>query len=325
MDTFQFILSVLNSTGVRLFIICISVIAILALFRERLLGCSDKPSQPKQIHTYYISGILLLLLIQLGSYIAVVSDPKGETLMQYISFAATLSSLILSILAIIYTMVSNSKGDTHVAKLESASSKPTSSSEVFKLQMESLKTVVNSIEEFNGLATDLKEALGQEIKQISNKLQSDNKYIKAKLARMVSNGQSLDMRDGNTMSFEKHLTGSSLMGALAIYIFFVATEKKISKIPVDWFTSCGVDGSYSCGYLIATASIFPIRLKVEAEDNKMLFIHSLENNLDFNSERCEDLLNLAYSKDEEVKELFYNYLGLIKDNIKKLSNKDSCD
>lgn len=138
--------------------------------------------------------------------------------MQYISFAATLSSLILSILAIIYTMVSNSKGDTHVAKLESASSKLTSSSEVFKLQMESLKTVVNSIEEFNGLATDLKEALGQEIKQISNKLQSDNKYIKAKLARMVSNGQSLDMRDGNTMSFEKHLTGSSLMGALAIYI-----------------------------------------------------------------------------------------------------------
>lgn len=78
---------------------------------------------------------------------------------------------------------------------------------------------------------------------------------------------------------------------------------------------------YSCGYLIATASIFPIKLNIKVEDDKILFIHSMENDSDFNSQRCEDLLNLEYK--EELKESFNKSLKTIKAKIEKLSNKDS--
>lgn len=287
MDTFQFTLNLLDSTAARLCIICISVIAILALFRERLLGCSDKPSQPRHIHTYYISGILLLLLIQLGSYIAVVSDPKGETLMQYISFAATLSSLILSILAIIYTMVSNSKGDTHVAKLESASSKLTSSSEAFKLQIENLTAATRSIAEFKTLASDLKEAIDQKIEQ----LQTHNRHIEAKLDFALSNMQGerggVSDEGSNLISFEEYLDNGSVYGVLAIYIFILACEKHISKVFLD---SLDINADYSAGYLIATACIFPLNIKIEEIDSRKA-ISDLSHNLhSFDSNLCEIIL-----------------------------------
>lgn len=320
MDTYKFILDLLNSGTAKLLIFFISVIAILVLFRKCLLegsdssSPSDRPSLYRHIHVYYICGILLLLLIQLGSYVVVVSDPKGETLTQYISFASTLSSLILSILAIIYTMISNSKGDTHVAKLEVASSKLTSAS---KSQMEGLTTILNSIEEFKNLSSELKNTLAQEIKQMRDSIDDYGKNFNTLFVNsMVSNGQGRD----NGVNFETYLKQSSLLGTLAIYTFFLSIEKKVSKIPVDFFTSYG-DAMYSCGYLIATASIFPIKLNIKVEDDKILFIHSMENDSDFNSQRCEELLNLEYK--EELKESFNKSLKIIKAKIEKLSNKDS--
>lgn len=325
MDTFQFTLSVLDSTGVRLFIICISVIAILALFRERLLGCSDKPSQPKHIHTYYISGILLLLLIQLGSYIAVVSDPKGETLMQYISFAATLSSLILSILAIIYTMVSNSKGDTHVAKLESASTKLTTSADEFAKQIKSLETIASSIHEFKSVASklkdDLRDAIEQKIEEMGYNLQ---KTQYEHIQQIKGNGDvnsDLNKRTNGLPPFKEYLERGSLLGGFSIYVLLLAKKRGVLRVPFNLFVA-NSSSDYCYGYLIATAAVYSLGLSIEVPDEGKLDILVQNITLDFQPDTCKEILkqkiNALPEAHEAQKEFWNNELLEVEDKIENL-------
>lgn len=91
-----------------------------------LITCRIFPkTEPNKlkIHLLYISSILLFIIVELCSYIAIDSDPHGQLLMPYISFASTLASIILSVLAIILTIVSTSKGDSFIVKIEQTFSK----------------------------------------------------------------------------------------------------------------------------------------------------------------------------------------------------------
>ena len=104
---------ILQSGIIQLIIVCVAFFAIALCFLRSKLD-----EKNRTIHLLYISGILSFLIVELLSYICVKSDADGKTITSYVSFAATWSSLILSIVAIIYSIVTNNKGENVYAKIE---------------------------------------------------------------------------------------------------------------------------------------------------------------------------------------------------------------
>lgn len=80
------------------------LLAIIALF---YIGVKNKPTGGlnKSFHLWYICGIAVFIVIELVTCI-IVGNIEAVNIMNYISFAATLASLILSVLAIFMTVLS---------------------------------------------------------------------------------------------------------------------------------------------------------------------------------------------------------------------------
>lgn len=80
------------------------LLAIVSLF---YIGVKNKPTNgmSKSIHVWYICGISAFVIVELITFI-VMSNADAQNIMNNISFASTLSSLILSVLAIFMTVLS---------------------------------------------------------------------------------------------------------------------------------------------------------------------------------------------------------------------------
>ena len=92
--------AILNSGILKLVVLLLAIIAIVFLFLKY-----RKDEEPPKIHIYYISGLCIFIIIELVTYICVNND-NATDIVSYISFASTLSSLFLSVVAIIYAIVS---------------------------------------------------------------------------------------------------------------------------------------------------------------------------------------------------------------------------
>ncbi|MDE6537668.1 MAG: hypothetical protein K2M13_06495 [Muribaculaceae bacterium] len=134
------------------------LVAIIALvFIGMKYGTSLKD---KKLHLCYICGICIFLIIELATYICIQSDHSVE-IISYISFASTLSSLILSVVAIIYAIVSNNKGEVQYGKIDSASSKITESVSEFSRKSEELtqglSNVLSKLDEVKNISIETRD------------------------------------------------------------------------------------------------------------------------------------------------------------------------
>ena len=148
-----------TSPTFNLLSILVAVIAI--VFIGLKYGASLKD---KKLHLCYICGICLFLIIELATYICIQSDHSAE-IISYIYFASTLSSLILSVVAIIYAIVSNNKGELQYGKIDSASSKITESvSEFSKKSKEltkGLSDVLIKLDEVKNISIETRDSVSQ--------------------------------------------------------------------------------------------------------------------------------------------------------------------
>ena len=102
--------TILNSDILKLFVVLLAIIAIVFLFLKY-----RKDDERPKIHMYYISGLCIFIILELVTYICVNND-NATDIVSYISFASTISSLFLSVVAIIYAIVSNNKGEAQYQK-----------------------------------------------------------------------------------------------------------------------------------------------------------------------------------------------------------------
>lgn len=110
-----------TSPTFNLLSILVTIIAI--VFIGLKYGTSLKD---KRLHLGYICGICIFLIVEPCNVYLHTKRSLAE-IVSYISFASTLSSLILSVVAIIYAIVSNNKGEVQYGKIDNASSKITDS------------------------------------------------------------------------------------------------------------------------------------------------------------------------------------------------------
>lgn len=118
----------------------------------------------KKLHLCYICGICIFLIIELATYICIQSDHSVE-IISYISFASTLSSLILSVVAIIYAIVSNNKGEVQYGKIDSASNRITESVTEFSRKSEDLtqglSNVLIKLDELKNISIETRDNVSQ--------------------------------------------------------------------------------------------------------------------------------------------------------------------
>ena len=94
--------TIINSDILKLFVVILAVVAIVFMF----LKFRSNDVGNRKIHIYYISGLRVFVILELITYICVNND-NATDIVSYISFASTLSSLLLSVVAIIYAIIYN--------------------------------------------------------------------------------------------------------------------------------------------------------------------------------------------------------------------------
>lgn len=90
-------------TSTAQLLICLAALVwIVWLFLK--YGSKHVGSAATKVHTLYISGIGTLIILELVVYICIKASVDKQTIMETVAFGATLSSLIMSVLAIIFTI-----------------------------------------------------------------------------------------------------------------------------------------------------------------------------------------------------------------------------
>lgn len=221
----------LNSDLLKLFVVLLAIIAIVFLFLK-----FRKDDEHPKTHMYYISGLCIFIVLELVTYICVNNDNATE-IVSYISFASTISSLFLSVVAIIYAIVSNNKGEAQYQKIDRASDRISNSVDKFSELSEGLSGNINSIlaklDEIKIISNETKNA-------ISNASQPNPNVLKG----------SINISE----LFENYIKYGSYSGNLALLACCYSYEKNKPFNTVDAF---GTNSSYSYGYIIAS-SVFGI-------------------------------------------------------------------
>jgi len=204
--------------------------------------------QNKEIHYRYAISYLLstiILLVALAYY-------DVPNLVDKFSFALTLSSLLLAILAIFYTIISANKQDSQFSKILEATSKlgisVTDISEASTAISKLTKDIPTHFETINSRIGDIQDTY-KSLSEIENKREFDSK----------------DKENPEEVSFKKVLAPLHFNGMAVLYWFTVASfkSKSIDYSEFQEFEMANID--YAIGFLNAFEATGLIDFKLHKE------------------------------------------------------------
>ncbi len=283
----------------KLISILVSIIIIVYLFLRNKRNEDDPKC--RMLHTYYISGFLIVIVVELVSYICVSND-NAANLINYISFASTLSSLLLSIVAIIYAIVSNNKGENQYAKIDSASDRISNSVEIFSTTSDNLTNDINSI---LSKLDELKKNVNRtnDFLLNSNTSSSENSIVTP-----TNNGTI------NVDSLIKvYINGGSFTGNLALLACVYSYETKIPVLTKHFIFEGNDNSNYVLGYIMASSALGVITIIYN--DPQISVTACYPQIKDTLLQFLE--LYISKSKDDKIKKFNQNCL----DQIKSLYSK----
>lgn len=228
----------LNSDILKIFVIMLAIVAIVFMFLK-----FRKEDEHRKVHVYYISGLCVLIILELVTYICVNND-NATDIVSYISFASTLSSLLLSVVAIIYAIVSNNKGDAQYQKIDRASDRISMSVDRFSSISESLSGNINSI------LTKL-----DEIKVISNETKNAITNVGTQQTKIDATTSNLDV----TKLVKGYIVGGSLSGNLSLLACVYSNEQ---HMPFNLTFLFGNNALYCYGYIVASSALGIISTRI---------------------------------------------------------------
>ena len=260
---------------------------------------SNQSTDPKgnsntHIHCYYVIGILIFILVLI---IAHYCTPD-ESLVSHVSFAGTLSSLILSVLAIFITVTSNDSMSGLIHKIRDVSDQIKGFPETID---KSTKEVAKVTEELNQSTTKMKtieesvtESVNLSVKSLNvmlTRLDESVRRIEKKQDEYMGNASNFQTENNNaSKSIPKtFLQSSSFAGLSFLYVSTIAAKSNKTIILNDLLTYIPVSNvGYLLGFLVAIGSegyivykstttngvhkISEIKIFVEPEDIKQQMI-----------------------------------------------------
>lgn len=289
---------ILQSGIIQLIIVCVAFFAIALCFLRSKLD-----EKNRSIHLLYISGILSFLIIELLSYICVKSDADGKTITSYVSFAATLSSLILSIVAIIYSIVTNNKGDNVYAKIE-----------------QGVGDLRNSAGEISSITDTLYDKLStfeRHLNQIENLSEDTNLAVREMKEMKSSPAIRKFTKDGQQFTIDEVLNqmvqAGSVYGNAALLACCYANNNNKTFDSNAVFKS---ESEYFYGYLVCVSTLLFIDINIEGLTVRVNSIHpNLEDYVkQFFKDKSADNIELVKS--------IQNYFGIFNDEFWKAENNN---
>ena len=295
---------------------CLLAIVVIAWLVMKYLttkcSATDKESADKRchIHLCYLIGIGALLLIELVSFILTHTGGFSRIIFDQISLAATISSILLSVVAIIYSIVSGTNGANLYVKTEEVS-----------------KQIGETLPKLNALGETVKrlDATAQELKEVPSAVGARLKEIKAQMESMSELSRKMSQKldnvacDISTMSepltgmineahskpdahsgerklkgdcqsktlkdvYLVYLRNSSLWGLLLLLACcYSAKMKKPVVFTEELFGDKNLRWDYLFGYLVASRALGIIRAK-KLSDDLIIQIDSVFQEFDVEAE-----------------------------------------
>lgn len=250
-----FWIQLLTSNAFRLvsMLICIAVVVCFFIHSYSTgSDINDKEKKIQKLHTFYVTGILVFIIIELVTAICMGTENYPDIL-SYVSFAATLSSLIMSVVAIIFTIVTSNRGNDQIKKLDNASDRISSTLDVFS---EKATALDESVEAFKSTSEKLNEDLAlvlneiKDVKRMTFGLVEHQQQNEEDGKKKIANNKTLDL---NKVA-ERMIAIGSFSGNIALFACAIAAEKghpfRIAEV-----ASNADDASYKFGYLIAACAV----------------------------------------------------------------------
>lgn len=290
----------INSGILTLSVVLLAIVAIIFLFLKYR-------QNDGKVHVYYISGLLIFIIIELITYVCINNDHTDQ-IVGYISFASTISSLFLSVVAIIYAIVSNNQGEAQYQKIDKVSDRISISVDKFLSMSESLSQKIiyisSQLEDVKKTTSYSKNIMENYIiKQQSNvhssnvlSEQIDGEFDKSNTpAKLVEN-----IIDGfiNTGSYFGNIV-------LLACVFSYKKQQPFSTEEINPEFS-----KYLYAYIVASTALGVVSTRVEKDKFvvysvlptlEVKIIHYIENFISNSAPEASDYNNKLY---EHVKKLF---------------------
>jgi hypothetical protein len=191
-----------------------------------------------KIHVSYIIGFLIIVIIGMMT----VKWSNIPNLVDYITFALTLSSLILSMLAIIYSFVSNNKFSESIGALNNVSDDVLESSKKLNLITDDLSKKV--------------EEIPIHLKNVEEKTEKTHSLLETMKFDMgnINNveGQEPEEVTETLFSISNYLNTSSFNGKSLLYAINISYNQKKSFLLTELFPR---NYEYMHGYFIASSAM----------------------------------------------------------------------
>lgn len=306
---------------IQLFIVLVAIVIVAGLVMKYLTRQGAGTDKKSNIHVYYLVGIGSLLLIELVTYILTREEPASSAVFDQISFASTISSILLSVIAIIYSIVSGSNGANLYVKTEEVSKQIGETLSGLKALGTTVETTVEKLEkipdDIEKHLWELKEQM-QRMEEISQQTsQQLNQEVTPKIDRLskevgglVNGGDSSGARDLKGPSKERetifryYISRSTFVGGLMLLGCCYARKKK-EKIDLKEITSkiLGVENplilGYVLGYIIASNALGILNVEFEVEKME-LQVKEVYNEEGFDLEKeLLDFLNEGIKRSPE--------------------------
>jgi len=191
-----------------------------------------------------------------------MDNTRHADILSFVSFAATLSSLILSVVAIIFTIVSGNRGETQYQKLDNVSEEVKNSLKRFT---EKTNTFDASIDRFKTVADNLSGQIHEIYEKLSG-IEPSIFEMRDQIMSSANTNRDNKTKDGDTDgSFESRvatfISHGSFSGNLALYACVLSKEKN-RPFMMSQIRESEDDEAYKFGYIIASSSMGTITTHV---------------------------------------------------------------
>lgn len=274
----------MNTTVIIIMIICATIIALVAiicdhLFEKKSNEASECLLSKKiiKIHRNYIAGFLGFAIIMLLT--AQYGGPKNA-IFEYLSFGSTITSLVLSILAIFVTVQSSSDLYKQFTRIDNATDTIKNVSTQIDGTLGMLKAVETDLQE---TSKGISNQLDHIVEQIDERLQKRMKETEGNISRQLdaamnktSENETQQTVQSTTEGLENFKTGfknlTSASGLLGLYACALSFEKSRMFEMSHLFKG---NEAYTFGFLISAFSSGIIMFNNDSASNKITCTSSI--------------------------------------------------
>ena len=297
---------------------CLLAIVVVAWLVMKYLttkcSATEKESADKRchIHLCYLIGIGALLLIELVSFILTHTGGFSRIIFDQISLAATISSILLSVVAIIYSIVSGTNGANLYVKTEEVSKQIGETLPRFvalggvvtelkkipadiALHLSELKEQLERMEKLSSGVSQKVDKVASDISAMSVPRASQSQAPKVMSSDQQERNGSTDadsldllMGEGEDAIFRRYISSSSVWG---LYILLACCYSEETGKPVvltsELFVARSFPAEYLRGYLVSSLAIGIVNS--EEEDGKSWKIDNVYKGFSVKDEVLETL------------------------------------